>query len=191
MNGKLIIFSAPSGSGKSTIIHKLVHEYGLKARFSISATSRAPRGEEKDGVHYYFLTEQDFRNKIARGEFLEYEEVYAGHFYGTLASEINDSLEAGENVILDIDVKGARNVKSIYGDQALSIFIQPPSIQALRERLIARGTDAPERVEQRLQKAEAELSCAPEFDRIITNDDLETACGEAFGFIQEFLGQKS
>ncbi len=190
MKGKLIIFSAPSGSGKSTIINALVGEYGLRARFSISATSRAPRGEEQHGVHYYFLSEQDFRDRIARGDFLEYEEVYTGHFYGTLRSEIDNALNAGENVILDIDVKGAQNVKSVYRDQALTIFIQPPSLQALRERLVSRGTDAPERIEQRLQKAEAELAYAPLFDCVVTNDRLRDACDRAYQYIIAFLGSK-
>lgn len=185
--GKLIIFSAPSGSGKSTIISRLVDDYGLSARFSISATSRLPRGEEQHGVHYYFLTEQDFRDRIERGDFVEYEEVYAGHFYGTLRSEIDDALDRGENVILDIDVKGAANVKRIYGDRALTIFIQPPSIEILRERLTARGTDAPERIEQRLHKATTELSYAPRFDRVVTNDHLDTACREAYDYIRDFL----
>lgn len=187
MKGKLIIFSAPSGSGKSTIINKLVSEFGLQAHFSISATSRAPRGGEVDGIHYYFLTEQDFRDRIAGGDFLEYEEVYAGHFYGTLRSEVDSNLNAGENVILDIDVKGAQNIKSLYGDQALCIFIQPPSLESLRDRLIARGTESPERVEQRLQRAETELGYASLFDCVVTNDDLGIACEQAYEYIREFL----
>ena len=143
MQGKLIIFSAPSGSGKSTIINKLMSEYGLRGRFSISATSRQPRGSEQDGVEYYFLTEEDFRRRISEGDFLEYEEVYPGCFYGTLRSEVDRTLDRGENVILDIDVQGGLNVKKIYGDRALTLFIQPPSIERLRERLERRGTDAP------------------------------------------------
>lgn len=190
MKGKLIIFSAPSGSGKSTIIGKLVSEFGLQAHFSISATSRAPRAGEVDGVHYYFLSEEDFRSRIEKGDFLEYEEVYAGHFYGTLRSEIDTNLEAGENVILDIDVKGAQNIKSVYGDQALSIFIQPPSLEALRDRLTARGTESPERIEQRLQRAETELSYASLFDRVVTNDDLGVACEQAYAYIAEFLDRE-
>lgn len=187
MQGKLIIFSAPSGSGKSTIINKLMSEYGLQGRFSISATSRKPRGSEQDGVEYYFLTEEDFRRRISEGDFLEYEEVYSGCFYGTLRSEVDRTLDQGENVILDIDVQGGLNVKKIYGDRALTLFIQPPSIERLRERLERRGTDAPEVIERRLAKAETELSFAPMYDRIVVNDDLEEACHDAARVIEDFL----
>lgn len=189
--GKLIIFSAPSGSGKSTIIDQLTSYYGLEGRFSISATSRAPRGEEQNGVHYHFLTTEDFRQRIERGEFLEHEEVYEGVYYGTLKSEVDLTLQSGENIILDIDVKGAMNIKKVYGDQALTIFIQPPSIEVLRERLESRGTDAPEKIAERLAKAETELSYAPYFDKKIINDQLHSACGEAIEFIQRFIrGEK-
>ena len=187
MQGKLIIFSAPSGSGKSTIINKLMSEYGLRGRFSISATSRKPRGSEQDGVEYYFLTEVDFRGRISEGDFLEYEEVYPGCFYGTLRSEVDRTLARGENVILDIDVQGGLNVKKIYGDRALTLFIQPPSIERLRERLERRGTDAPEVIERRLAKAETELSFAPKYDAVVVNDDLEEACRDAARVIEDFL----
>lgn len=187
MQGKLIIFSAPSGSGKSTIINKLMSEYGLQGRFSISATSRKPRGSEQDGVEYYFLTEEDFRRRISEGDFLEYEEVYPGCFYGTLRSEVDRTLAQGENVILDIDVQGGLNVKKIYGDRALTLFIQPPSIERLRERLERRGTDAPEVIERRLAKAETELSFAPKYDAVVVNDDLEEACRDAARVIEDFL----
>ena len=187
MQGKLIIFSAPSGSGKSTIINKLMSEYGLQGRFSISATSRKPRGSEQDGVEYYFLTEEDFRRRISEGDFLEYEEVYPGCFYGTLRSEVDRTLARGENVILDIDVQGGLNVKKIYGDRALTLFIQPPSIERLRERLERRGTDAPEVIERRLAKAETELSFAHRYDEVVVNDDLEEACRDAARVIEDFL----
>ena len=187
MQGKLIIFSAPSGSGKSTIINKLMYEYGLQGRFSISATSRKPRGSEQDGVEYYFLTEEDFRRRIGEGDFLEYEEVYPGCFYGTLRSEVDRTLAQGENVILDIDVQGGLNVKKIYGDRALTLFIQPPSIERLRERLERRGTDAPEVIERRLAKAETELSFAHRYDEVVVNDDLEEACRDADRVIEDFL----
>ena len=187
MQGKLIIFSAPSGSGKSTIINKLMSEYGLRGRFSISATSRKPRGSEQDGVEYYFLTEEDFRRRISEGDFLEYEEVYPGCFYGTLRSEVDRTLAQGENVILDIDVQGGLNVKKIYGDRAMTLFIQPPSIERLRERLERRGTDAPEVIERRLAKAETELSFAPKYDAVVVNDDLEEACRDAARVIEDFL----
>lgn len=187
MQGKLIIFSAPSGSGKSTIINKLMSEYGLQGRFSISATSRKPRGSEQDGVEYYFLSEEDFRRRISEGDFLEYEEVYPGCFYGTLRSEVDRTLDRGENVILDIDVQGGLNVKKIYGDRALTLFIQPPSIERLRERLERRGTDAPEVIERRLAKAETELSFAHRYDAVVVNDDLEEACRDAARVIEDFL----
>lgn len=187
MQGKLIIFSAPSGSGKSTIINKLMSEFGLRGRFSISATSRKPRGSERDGIEYYFLSEEDFRKRIGEGDFLEYEEVYPGCFYGTLRSEVDRTLARGENVILDIDVQGGLNVKKIYGDRALTLFIQPPSIERLRERLERRGTDAPEVIERRLAKAETELSFAPKYDAIVVNDNLEEACQAAARVVEDFL----
>ena len=186
MAGKLIIFSAPSGSGKSTIINFLLKQ-NLNLHFSISATSRAPRGTEKDGVEYYFLTPDEFRARIAAGDFLEYEEVYTDKYYGTLKSEVERRLMSGDNVIFDGDVVGGCNIKKLYGDRALSVFIQPPSIEDLRSRLEGRGTDAPEVIESRIAKAEYELSFAPQFDCVIVNDDLETAKAEALKVIKKFL----
>ena len=184
--GKLIIFSAPSGSGKSTIINYLLTQ-NLNLAFSISATSRAPRGEEKNGVEYYFLTPDEFRRRISAGDFLEYEEVYTDKFYGTLKSEVERLTSAGKNVIFDVDVVGAVNIKRFYGERALSIFIQPPGIEELRRRLTSRATDAPEVIESRLAKAEYEMGFAPKFDRIVVNDDLSTAEQEVLQIIKKFL----
>lgn len=186
MAGKLIIFSAPSGSGKSTIINYLLKQ-NLNLHFSISATSRAPRGEEKDGVEYYFLTPDEFRKRIAADEFLEYEEVYTDKFYGTLKSEVERILSAGNNVIFDVDVVGGCNIKKYYGNRALSVFIQPPCITDLRKRLEGRGTDAPEVIDSRIAKAEYELSFADKFDVIVINDILEKAQEEALHIIKAFL----
>lgn len=184
--GKLIIFSAPSGSGKSTIIQSLLNR-DLNLSFSISATSRAPRGTEQNGVEYYFISPEEFRQRIANDEFLEYEEVYAGKFYGTLKSEVERILDNGRNVIFDVDVVGGLNIKKYYGEQALSLFIQPPSIEELEKRLKSRATDAPEVIASRVAKAEYELSFAPKFDRIIVNDILEKAQEEAYRSIRQFL----
>ncbi len=186
MIGKLIIFSAPSGSGKSTIIKYLLQQ-DLNLCFSISATSRSPRGEEKNGVDYYFLSPEEFRQKIANNEFLEYEEVYTDRFYGTLKSSVEQQLNNGKNVVFDVDVVGGCNIKKAYGSQALSIFIQPPSIEILRERLIGRATDAPQVIEDRLNKATYELTFAPNFDKIIINDELSKAEAEALETIKRFL----
>ncbi|MBR3757855.1 MAG: guanylate kinase [Bacteroidaceae bacterium] len=183
---KLIIFSAPSGSGKSTIINYLL-EQGLNMAFSISATSRPPRGQEQHGVEYFFLTPEEFKERIANDEFLEYEEVYQDRFYGTLKSQVENQLNAGQNVVFDVDVVGGCNIKQFYGDRALSVFIQPPSIEELRKRLEGRGTDTPEVIESRIAKAEYELSFAPKFDVVIVNDDLDTAKAEALKVIREFL----
>ncbi len=189
--GKLIIFSAPSGSGKSTIIGYLLKEHPeLRLSFSISATSRAPRGTERDGVEYFFLTPDDFRRRIARGDFLEYEEVYPGRFYGTLRSQVDRQLAEGQNVVFDVDVVGGCNIKSHYGPRALSVFIQPPSIDELRRRLEGRGTDAPDVIESRLAKAAYELSFAPRFDRVVVNDDLERAQAETLDILTQFLAQQ-
>ena len=168
MAGKLIIFSAPSGAGKSTIINYLLQQ-SLRLRFSISATSRAPRGTEQNGVEYYFLTPEEFKARIAKGDFLEYEEVYTDKFYGTLKSEVERILDEGDNVIFDVDVVGGCNIKHYYGERALSVFIQPPSIEELRKRLVGRGTDTPEVIESRIAKAEYELSFADKFDTIYLN----------------------
>jgi guanylate kinase len=183
---KLIIFSAPSGSGKSTIINYLL-EQDLHLAFSISATSRPPRGQEQHGVEYFFLTPEEFKERIANDEFLEYEEVYQDRFYGTLKSQVENQLNAGQNVIFDVDVVGGCNIKQFYGNRALSVFIQPPSIEELRKRLEGRGTDAPEVIESRIAKAEYELSFAPKFDVVIVNDDLDTAKAEALRVIRDFL----
>ena len=188
--GSLLIFSAPSGSGKSTIIQWLMNEHPeLKLAFSISATSRPPRGTEQNGVEYFFLSPDEFRQKIQNGEFLEYEEVYQDRFYGTLKEQVERQLEAGQNVVFDVDVKGGCNIKEFYGDQAMSLFIQPPSIEELRRRLINRGTDEMEQIEKRVAKAEYELSFAPRFDHIVVNDILEDAEAEALRLINEFLGK--
>lgn len=183
---KLIIFSAPSGSGKSTIISYLMSQ-GLDLAFSISCTSRAPRGQEQNGVEYYFITPEEFRRRIADGEFLEYEEVYHDKFYGTLKSEVERISSEGRIVVFDVDVNGGMEIKRFYGDRALSVFIQPPSIEELRRRLVNRGTDAPEVIEKRIARAAYELSRASEFDCIVVNDDLEKAKAEALRVITDFL----
>lgn len=186
-----MIFSAPSGSGKSTIVNWLMKEHPeLKMSFSISATSRPPRSNngvmERDGVEYYFLTPEEFRQKIKAGEFLEYEEVYHDRFYGTLRSQVEALLDKGHNVVLDIDVKGGINIKKMYGLQAMSMFIQPPSVAELRRRLESRGSDTPDQIQIRLDKAEYEMSFAPQFDHIIVNDDLDKAKAEALTLITDF-----
>ena len=186
--GKLIIVSAPSGSGKSTIVNWLMQEHPeLQLSFSISCTSRAPRGQEQDGVEYFFLTPEEFRAKIERDEFLEYEEVYHDRFYGTLKEQVERQREAGQNVVFDVDVKGGINIKRHYGDEALSLFIQPPSVEELRRRLVGRATDAPEAIEERLAKAEYEMTFAPQFDHIVVNDDLATAKEETLALVSAFL----
>ena len=188
MLGKLIIFSAPSGSGKSTIINNLLAK-DMNLHFSISATSRAPRGTEKNGVEYYFLTPEEFRSRIEKGEFLEYEEVYKDKFYGTLRSEVDRQLAEGINVVFDVDVLGGCNIKRFYGDRALSIFIKAPSIEVLRERLEHRGTDSPEVIESRIAKAQYELTFADKFDHIVVNDDLEKAEATVLDLVCTFLAQ--
>lgn len=187
MERKLLIFSAPSGSGKSTIINWLMQHSDLHLAFSISCTSRAPRGTEQNGVEYFFLTPEEFRQRIANNEFLEYEEVYKDRFYGTLKQQVESQLQKGENVVFDLDVKGGCNIKRFYGDRALSIFIQPPSIDALRQRLVGRATDAPEVIEDRLARASYELTFAPQFDRVVVNDDLDKAKAETLAIVREFL----
>lgn len=185
---KLIIFSAPSGSGKSTIVNWLMTEHPeLSLAFSISCTSRKPRGAEQHGVEYFFITPEEFRQRIADDEFLEYEEVYENRFYGTLKSQVERQSETGQNVVFDVDVKGGCAIKQFFGSRALGIFIQPPSIEVLRERLEHRATDSPEVIEQRLQRAEFELSFADKFDRTVINDDLEKAKHETLAIVREFL----
>ena len=188
--GRLIIFSAPSGSGKSTIVQWLMKEHPeLKLYFSISCTSRAPRGTEQNGVEYFFLTPEEFKAKIQNDEFLEYEEVYTDRFYGTLKQQVENQRNQGQNVVFDVDVKGGVNIKKYYGDDALSLFIQPPSVEELRRRLVGRATDTPEAIEQRLAKAEYEMTFAPQFDSIVINDNLEEAKEQTLELISSFLNQ--
>ena len=187
--GKLIIFSAPSGTGKSTIVRYLLKK-DLQLQFSISATSRAPRGKERHGVEYYFLTPDEFRERIDKNHFLEYEEVYKDNFYGTLKSEVDKILEAGNNVVFDVDCVGGRAIKEIYGDRALAIFIMPPSIKELRRRLEKRDTDTPEVIKKRLDKAAHEMSFAPQFDAVIMNDDFDRAKRDTVKLIKEFIDKK-
>ena len=190
-NGKCIIFSAPSGSGKSTIVQWLMAEHPeLKLAFSISATSRPPRGTEQHGVEYFFLSPEEFRSRIAAGEFLEYEEVYQDRFYGTLKEQVDNQLKAGQNVVFDVDVKGGCNIKEHYGSKALSVFIQPPSVEELRRRLIGRATDSMDQIEQRVAKAEYEMSFAPQFDRIVINDNLDEAKQQTLDMLRKFLSEE-
>lgn len=186
--GKLLIFSAPSGSGKSTIVQWLMNEHPeLNLHFSISCTTRAPRGTEQNGVEYFFLTPDEFRQKISENAFVEFEEVYTDKFYGTLRSQVDTQTERGENVTFDVDVKGGCNIKSQFGGDALSIFIQPPSIEELRRRLVGRATDSPEVIEQRLAKAEYEMTFAPQFDNVVVNDNLDVAKAEVYQLVKDFL----
>lgn len=186
-NRKVVIFSAPSGSGKSTIVNHILKLHP-ELEFSISAASRAPRGTEKDGVEYHFMTADEFRTKIAAGEFVEYEEVYAGSYYGTLKSEVERIWNKGNAIIFDVDVKGGVSLKKYFGDRALSIFIQAPSVEALRERLVSRGTDSAEAIERRVSKAAEEMTYAGQFDRILVNDNLEKAYSDAEKLVDGFLG---
>lgn len=185
--GSVIIFCAPSGSGKSTIINSLMPRQELNLFFSVSATTRPPRGQERNGVEYLFMSPEEFRKHIAANDFIEYEEVYTDRFYGTLTSQVDNQLAAGQNVVFDVDVHGGMRLKECFGSRALSLFIQPPSIEVLRQRLEGRGTDSPEVIQQRLDRAEYELSFAPYFDKVVVNDDLEAAKAEAYKAIQEFL----
>lgn len=187
MNGKIIILSAPSGTGKSTIISRIIDNQELRLGFSISATSRAPRGEEQDGREYYFISNEDFHRRAERGDFVEWEEVYAGTHYGTLASEVERVTGAGRNLIMDIDVKGGINVKNRYGARALSIFIMPPDVETLSRRLHARATDSEEVIERRLAKAEYEMSFSPQYDLTVVNDDLATAVEQVRRAILDFI----
>ena len=187
MDNKVIIFSAPSGAGKSTIVQHLLSLFP-ELEFSISATSRAPRGQEKHGVEYYFFSADEFRKMIAEGKFVEHEEVYSGSFYGTLRSEVERIWAKGHTIVFDIDVQGGVNLKKIFGNQALSIFIQAPSVEILRERLIGRGTDTAEAIEKRVAKAASEMEFADgKFDYVLINDDLQTAKEEAEKVISDFL----
>ena len=187
MSNKVIIFSAPSGAGKSTIVN---HILGLRndLEFSISATSRAPRGQEQHGVEYYFFSADEFRQMIAEDKFVEHEEVYPGSFYGTLRSEVERIWSKGNAIVFDIDVQGGVNLKRIFGEQALSVFIQAPSVEILRERLIGRGTDTMEAIERRVAKAKSEMEfAAGKFDYVLVNDDLQTALAEAEDIVADFL----
>ena len=187
MNNKVVIFSAPSGAGKSTIVNHLLGLYP-ELEFSISATSRAPRGQEQHGVEYYFFTSDEFRQMISEEKFVEYEEVYAGSFYGTLKSEVERIWAKGHTIIFDIDVQGGVNLKRIFGDQALSVFIQAPSVEVLRRRLVGRGTDTQEAIERRVAKAQSEMEFASgKFDYVLVNDDLATAYAEVEQVVNDFI----
>ena len=186
--GKLIIFSAPSGSGKTTIVRRIMQTIpGLE--FSISATSRAPRGTEQHGHDYYFLSAEEFDKAISEEQFVEWEEVYAGTKYGTLKSEMERIWAEGHTILFDVDVKGGVRLKSIFGEQALSVFVMPPSIEELRNRLVGRATDLPEKIEQRVAKAAEELEYAPQFDKTVVNDDLEKAVAEVEQIVTAFVAE--
>lgn len=188
MEGKFLIVSAPSGSGKSTIVNWLMQEHPeLRLSFSVSATSRKPRGTERNGVEYYFLTPEEFREHIQNGDFLEYEEVYEDRFYGTLRQPVEEKAAQGINVVFDVDVKGGVNIKKHYGDRAMSLFIQPPSVEELRRRLVSRNTDSAEQIEERVAKASLEMTFAPQFDHIVVNDILDNAKAETLKLVKEFL----
>lgn len=186
MSNKVIIFSAPSGSGKSTIVSHILKLHP-EMEFSVSATSRAPRGQERNGIEYHFFTADEFRKMIAEDKFVEYEEVYAGSFYGTLKSEVQRIWDKGHVIIFDVDVKGGVNLKKYFGDKALSVFIQAPSVEELRKRLIARGTDSAEAIAKRVAKASEEMTYAGKFDYILVNDDLQKAYAEAEKVVDDFL----
>lgn len=196
--GKLVIFSAPSGAGKTTIVQNMLKCFP-DLEFSVSATSRAPRGDEQHGVDYYFLSAEEFKKKIADNEFVEYEEVYPGQFYGTLLSEVDRIWRKGHHVIFDVDVTGGLNLKKQFGDNALALFVKPPSVQTLEERLRSRATEPEEKIRMRLAKAEHELAFETQFDKVIVNAKLDQACDEACRLIREFMaspgkessGQKS
>lgn len=185
-NRKAVIFSAPSGSGKSTIVSHILKLHP-ELKFSVSAASRAPRGDEKNGVAYWFISVDEFRKRIADNEFVEYEEVYPGSFYGTLKSEVERIWDNGDAIIFDVDVKGGVNLKKYFGDRALSVFIQAPSVEVLRQRLVSRATDSPEAIERRVAKAAEEMTYADKFDHIIVNDDLQKAYADAEKLVDDFL----
>ena len=184
--GKLIIFSAPSGSGKTTIVHRLMQIFDC-LEFSISATSRAPRGQEVDGKDYYFLTNEEFDSRVAADCFVEWEEVYHGTKYGTLKSEMERIWAKNHTILFDVDVKGGVNLKSIFGENALAVFVMPPSVEELRRRLVGRGTDSAEMIERRVAKAEEEIAYADKFDRVVVNDSLEDAVEECRRMVTDFL----
>lgn len=188
-NRKAVIFSAPSGSGKSTIVSHILKLHP-ELKFSVSAASRAPRGDEKNGVAYWFISADEFRKRIADNEFIEYEEVYPGSFYGTLKSEVERIWDNGDAIIFDVDVKGGVNLKKYFGDRALSVFIQAPSVEVLRQRLVGRATDSPEAIERRVAKAAEEMTYADKFDHIIVNDDLQKAYADAERLVDDFLGKE-
>lgn len=186
---KMLIISAPSGAGKSTLVNHLLKS-GLPLSFSVSATSRSPRGSEKNGVEYYFISAEEFRKRIREDKFVEWQEVYKDHFYGTLKSEIERIGSQGKVVLFDVDVEGGINLKRIFGENALSIFVMPPSIDELRTRLIKRGTDPMEKISMRVEKASQEIKLADKFDKIIVNDDLQRACTEIEAIVINFLNKK-
>jgi len=185
-NGKLVIFSAPSGAGKSTLVNYLLPQFP-QLSFSISATSRAPRGQEEHGKDYYFLSSEEFKMRVAQDELLEWEEVYSGTYYGTLRTEVERIWSEGKVVVFDIDVVGALNLKKQFGDRALALFVQAPSVEILEQRLRGRGTDSEEKIQQRVAKATIEMARAPEFDKVVVNDDLNTAKAEALAILKDFL----
>lgn len=189
MSHKVIIFSAPSGSGKSTIVNHILKLH-TELEFSVSATSRNPRGEEADGVEYLFYSAEIFRKLAQAGKFVEYEEVYPDRFYGTLKSEVNRIWAKGHAIIFDVDVKGGVNLKKYFGEEALSIFIQAPSVEVLRERLLKRGTDSLEEIDKRVAKASEEMTYAGKFDKILVNDQLQKALDECESMVAEFLSEK-
>lgn len=186
MEGKLVIISAPSGAGKSTLIENLLKR-GVNLEFSVSATTRKPRGEEVNGREYYFMTEEEFSKRADNGDFIEWEEVYANHMYGTLKTELHRIWKAGNHVLFDIDVKGAMNLKKIFGARAISIFIKPPSIAELERRLVGRGTDNADKIKMRVEKAIEEMNLADRFDEIIVNKDLDGACEKLYQVVTNFL----
>ena len=188
MSNKVVIFSAPSGSGKSTIVNHILSLHP-EMEFSVSATSRPPRGSEKNGVEYWFLEAEEFRRRIAEDAFVEYEQVYADRYYGTLKSEVRRIWDAGHVIIFDVDVKGGVNLKKYFGDAALSVFIKAPSVEVLRQRLIGRGTDSAEAIAERVAKAEEEMTYEDKFDYVLVNDDLDAAYADAERVVDDFLSR--